>query len=263
MLGFAFSTRTAWVLSLLLLVAVGRVCIELGLDTVGFLQHIRPLLQLPSLSSTVPTPPIASEQEILYQLIQGYKDFALTTNGGSIACPFTSGCKTHADVHTEHGSPSLSITDSLHAEDCWDTLGHSAELGVLLSQHLQPHYIALDHALAHSPGLHRAPRNVTVWGVVDGLKNRRLLEGRVKNSYNMPSSASARMVVPVATMYYSIHTPVPTQTFPVFDYIRDTKVDFSLFIFQIMDNWGAASTCLYRVRIYGEPVNVRTWFSTS
>ncbi|KAI0737124.1 hypothetical protein BC629DRAFT_1709550 [Irpex lacteus] len=250
------STRTAWALSLLLLVAIGRVYAEFGLNTAEV--HS---LQPSSFLAASSTPPIARDQEHLYHVVQGLKDFALAENGATIACPFTSACKTHADVYSHYGSPSLSITDSLRAGDCWNTHSHSAELGVLLSQHIRPRYFSLDHALQHSHGLHRAPRNITVWGVIDGVENRRTLEARVNNSHDIPSLASSRMVVPVANMYYSIDVPITTQTFPVFDYIRDSKADFSLFIFQIIDNWGAASTCLYRVRIYGEPTHVRTWFT--
>lgn len=58
----------------------------------------------------------------------------------------------------------------------------------------------------------------------------------------------------LANITYDPSAPHHIQTFPVLPEVAELGIDVGIVIFKIESNWGADFTCLYRVRVHGEPL---------
>lgn len=191
-------------------------------------------------------------------------DYALGADGARIMASLTSSRSERPPSSTI--GPEVVIDEELTIGRCWTT-SDSGQLGISMPTLIYPHYVTIDHIprqLAIDIG--RAPRHLVLWGVVDGQSNVRKFRSLSTHDaisqvpFNLaPYGRSAPLVtannafVALATFEYDIVNDWPTQTFPVFDHIRDSQMDFGVFVLEIVDNWGGSDTCLYRVRIHGQP----------
>ncbi|TFK68611.1 hypothetical protein BDN72DRAFT_769092, partial [Pluteus cervinus] len=157
----------------------------------------------------------------------------------------------------DFNSPYVALEGDLRAGRCWRILQTSAQLGVKLAQQIEVTHLSIDHI----PGelvmnLTHAPRDIILWGVTDTMLFPLLqyVEDPIWLSISRRTPAltkDGQIVVPLAVIQYNISSSDIIQTFPVPDSIFANGT-FSLFIVDILNNWGAEWTCLYRVRIHGK-----------
>lgn len=186
------------------------------------------------------------------------EDFASEAGGATVTCSLTTDCLPWP-FSLWSSSPSLAITDGDRTGQCWLVRGQHAHLGVVLSQPIYPTHVTIEHVpirIAADKG--EAPRAMILWGLVDGENN----VGRVKTlniaghqepPLSGPLRRYADKLVPLAALAYD-PAKGPSQTLPVHDYIRSSRMDFTTVVLEIRSNWGSERTCLYRIRIHGEPV---------
>ncbi|KIK27017.1 hypothetical protein PISMIDRAFT_93827 [Pisolithus microcarpus 441] len=146
----------------------------------------------------------------------------------------------------------------MRSQSCWLLGGHSGQLGVSLPRVVRISHVVVDHIVDDTL---TAPRQMILWGLVDGKDNFSLLRSlRAKLAGNTPDLSEKRTFpaisggfpfIPLSYFEYSIHAPNLTQTFPVFPFVSDSGMDFGIVVLEILGNWGGMSTCLYRFRVYG------------
>jgi SUN domain-containing protein 1/2 len=153
--------------------------------------------------------------------------------------------------------------------------GSYGQLGVMLALPAIISDITIDHVAKEVAfDLSTAPREMEVWGQVEGKENlekvaawqaeqamRRQAAEEVGETI---SEADAEDVHPptlpkdvsfirLASFTYDIHAHTNIQTFPVRQEIRDLDLDFGIVALVIKNNWGKDGyTCLYRFRVHGE-----------
>lgn len=197
-------------------------------------------------------------------LATALRDFALEVDGAIVDCTLTSWCYPWP-ISVLWPSPSLAISENSHIGQCWSMPTTPAQLAVVLPTPVRPSHVTIDHIpsnIASDIGL--APRNMILWGVIDGHKNQERLN-RVRQhlprlEHKGPSRALSYTFVPIARMTYDIGETSHVQTFPVFDSVRTSSLDFAIVVLEITDNWGSEKTCLYRLRVHGEPVSLPVRF---
>jgi len=140
--------------------------------------------------------------------------------------------------------------------------------------------ITIDHiAMEVAFDLRTAPRDMEVWGIVEGKENlekviafraerasqraeaRRLAEESGsplseeepdEDAYP-PTLPSDEPFIRIASFTYDVNAPSNIQTFPVRTEIQELGVDFGIVALVINNNWGRKDrTCLYRFRVHGE-----------
>ena len=145
------------------------------------------------------------------------------------------------------------------ARACWSFRGNSGILGIAFSQ---PD-VLLSHVVIHQQPsnstalLSRAPRQVVVWGLVDGVKNMEAY----KLSRDAFASALLRhppfpkpregLFIPLAEFEFDITAPSMCQASPLSDEARSSGMDFGVIVFEVRSNWGADVTSLCSVHVYG------------
>lgn len=194
----------------------------------------------------------------------GMQDFALRYNGGRVAEQLTTQV-------TERGYPAngaiVALDDDVRPGQCWRVEGSSAQLGVHLRRPVRVTNITIDHVpkeLVNSA--QNAPRNIIVWGqpmtTMDEDDTKRTWETILTEEVHHPALqalysrrtpliSDGSQFLPLAFLEYDVHARDNIQTFSVFDAIVRFNVSYQLIIFDILDNWGATSVCLYRVRVHG------------
>jgi len=191
----------------------------------------------------------------------GRRDFAYLGGGGRVLPSLTMPPAMYQEnswspLRSPQNSPSISITQSLEMNSCWRFKGSSGQIGIILAELLLVTHITIDHIPKDfTSNIDQAPRNVTVWGVVDGEENylkASLLVNPVESSRRAPTYAGGLSFVELAHIQYDIHASDYIQTFPISHDIRNTGIYFGIVVVEIVDNWGGDSTCLYRVRVHGE-----------
>jgi len=238
---------------------VGSAVIQYGKDVVAkpdFALHSAGGRIIPSLTS----PTLESSPPSLRGKVVGL----ITGNGYALGRP-----------------PITALHHDLHTGTCWPFEGSEGQLGVML---VAPTYISevtIDHiAKEVSFDLRSAPREMELWGLVEGKENvakmkqwqaekrGRLEAARVKakaggiefvmdNELEEPPYPRTLPHSPpwirVASFRYDIHAPNNIQTFPVSQEIRDLGIDFGIVALRVKSNWGSPDyTCLYRLRVHGQ-----------
>ncbi|KAH9854808.1 hypothetical protein C2E23DRAFT_725559, partial [Lenzites betulinus] len=194
-------------------------------------------------------------------------DYALNANGGKIfptlTSPASEGSRQHIVPHNAYTETELVISEDMAIGRCW-AAPIKSQIGLSTGTLIYPTHVTIEHIPRQiAIDIERAPRHVVVWGVVDGLSNMRrfkrflythgtqaapLLRGRT-----MPPISSTHTFMPLAAFEYNIWGNSPTQTFPVFDSIATSQMDFGIFVVEVIDNWGGTDICLYRVQVHGKP----------
>ncbi|OAX35668.1 hypothetical protein K503DRAFT_722643 [Rhizopogon vinicolor AM-OR11-026] len=181
---------------------------------------------------------------------------------------------------TGHGyevgrSPVTALHQDLHTGNCWPMSGSYGQLGVILALPAVISDITIDHvAEAVAFDLSTAPRDMEVWGQVEGKDNvvkvaawqaEQAARRRAAEEAGEPvSEVDVEDVYPstlpkdvpfirLASFTYDIHAPSNVQTFPVREEVRDLELDFGIVTLVIKNNWGKDGyTCLYRFRVHGQ-----------
>jgi Sad1 / UNC-like C-terminal len=213
----------------------------------------------------------------------GRRDFALYSAGADIVPSLTSPVPSLPPTFRSRMSkwmwgydlsfsrtnpPTIALDPDINVGSCWEIPGSAGHLGISLVEDANISAITLDHCpapLASLAQMQQAPRGLVVWGLltlpVDMLSvNNQPFPPRLCNSTcfhpaitNPTTSASpSDYFVQLAEASYNVSAPFHIQTFPVDEYLRGTS--FRTLVLQIISNWGANTTCLYRVRVHGEPV---------
>lgn len=248
-----------------------------GSDTVS------PLLPgdlLMHLLSPRPTTPQVISPEIrsyVHQLLSAAlhdpvarRDYALHADGATVIHDLTLPMTRDADVspdHTttsSHSAPEVALTDNLRIGQCWHVRGQTCQLAVGVPAFLHPTHITIDHIpIEISADIRQAPHRMLLWGLVEGPHNRAHYHALVANGVALhsvvygrygPSLSKDHLYVLLATFKYDIYAPFHIQTFTVDKTIIDSDFYFGVIVLEVVDNWGADSTCLYRVRLHGHEV---------
>lgn len=182
----------------------------------------------------------------------------LASEGASIVDIWTT--TSHLSVEGAHESlhPSSLLTGDSNGNPLWCFSGSKGQVGILLRS---PSILgAIDIHVRHMPSMLRlpwvhtvtAPRDIWVWGLIDGDKNRR----EIQRIEGLPSATklfkdTPHLFLPVARFEYNgwITTP-DIQQVAVDPLLSMSSVRFGLVIVEIRSNWGGASTCLNGINIF-------------
>ena len=202
-------------------------------------------------------------------------DFALSSSGASIIPSLTSDTleivpqglwqQTIATI-TGNGyaigrPPITALHYETHNGHCWPFVGDQGQLGVLLALPVRIEEITIDHVARDvSWDMRSAPRDMEVWGFVEGAENlAKVVAWEVSRNLaglevptqprSLPSSAK---YLRLAQFEYNIDAPNAVQTFPVDEDIRALGLDFGIVTLRMLSNWGREFTCLYRFRVHGQ-----------
>ena len=184
---------------------------------------------------------------------------------------------------TRIGERRLSAVNALHpandAGQCWPFRGSKGQLGVKLARRAYISDISIDHVpKALGFDLRSAPRQMEVWGLVEGQENIAKATGWLAERQRQRSDASeadllkdqkdeqwglpkhlpgGERYLRIAEFLYDPHSTKNLQTFPVAPEVMALGVDFGVVVLVVKSNWGLPEfTCLYRFRVHGEMVGL-------
>ncbi|TCD69378.1 hypothetical protein EIP91_007934 [Steccherinum ochraceum] len=167
-------------------------------------------------------------------------------------------------------APVTILNHENHDGYCWPFAGTQGQVGVALSAPALITDITIDHvALDIATDIRSAPRQMEVWGLVEGQDNlekvmawwaqkaaaREAAGEAPPDEYadypsTLPRSPS---YIRIASFTYDIHAPKHIQTFPVDQEIKTLGVDFGVVVLVVNNNWGKDEyTCVYRMRVHGQ-----------
>lgn len=211
---------------------------------------------------------LALDDSLLSQT--GRRDYTLALDGAHISPGLTSpGTYEHSILTGSSKNGMLHpaevvLRDNMHGGRCWLIPGKEGQIGVFLQSVIYPTHFSVDHVperVARDPqmNIQQAPRLIRVWGVVEGRRNaERYAQYREKHPelddffQGGPPLTSDQLLAPLGQFEYDIRSRRSSQTFPVHAYVSDAGLTVAVFVFEILDNWGADMTCVYRLRIHGE-----------
>lgn len=157
-----------------------------------------------------------------------------------------------SDSYTVRGRmPVVALHHDTSPGMCWPFSGSHGQLGIQLVRRVHIQAITLDHVPSNLSldGLGSAPRDVEVWGLLDSPHD------RVPSVHDDPTPVppSPSHVFIGSFTYDAQPGAPPIQTFPV----RDVGVPFRVIQLSVLSNHGLRDfTCLYRVRVHGDPVSL-------
>ncbi|KAF7336703.1 hypothetical protein MVEN_02105300 [Mycena venus] len=218
-----------------------------GKDNIGrrdFALHSSGALVIPSLTSNT--------YELRPETVMGKLVGYVTGNGFAIGPPPV--WALHHDIHDGH---------------CWPFAGSQGQLGVVLASPVYIEDITIDHVAAEvAPYTRRsAPREMEVWGLIEGADNMAKLKAwraekaqRRENGEIIEDEPVRPKMLPrsveyirIATFRYDIRAENNIQTFPVDQEVKALGIDFGVVALVVKSNWGNdAYTCLYRFRVHGQ-----------
>ncbi|KAH9831926.1 uncharacterized protein C8Q71DRAFT_714738 [Rhodofomes roseus] len=233
-----------------------------------YTQHLIPALStLPHLETPLTPSLRRAIEDIVTERIRahaiasrGQHDFALRAAGGRIVPALTTGCTSM--FHWSCNGPSVAIDEDVRVGQCWDIRALPAQLGVVLPKIIQPSHVTVEHLPKEiNSDIGTAPRNMTLWGIVDGKANIALFEDLLRDDPGLealgrrrPHIATDHRYAPLLSFTYDVDGEDAIQTFGISERFRTTQMSFAVFVLEVEDSWGGASTCLYRVRIHGTVV---------
>ncbi|THH28016.1 hypothetical protein EUX98_g6172 [Antrodiella citrinella] len=176
------------------------------------------------------------------------------------------------------GRPPVTV---LHHEDhnghCWPFAGSQGQVGVALAAPVVITDITIDHvALEVATDIRSAPRQMEVWGLVEGQDNiAKLQEWQAQKAAAAADTISADAelelqedtsypdslprsptYIRIAQFTYDIYGPKHIQTFSVDKEIKELGIDLGVVVLVVKNNWGRDDlTCLYRMRVHGQRLN--------
>ncbi|KAG6813396.1 hypothetical protein H0H92_011373 [Tricholoma furcatifolium] len=169
--------------------------------------------------------------------------------------------------------PVTALHHELHNGHCWPVAGHIGQLGVALAAPIRIDAVTIDHVAADVAfDMRSAPQAMELWGLVEGKDNvekirewraersRRREEARAKGEEveeepEVPKTLPREpLYVRIAEFTYDIHAPHNVQTFSIDPELSALEVDFGIVVLMMKSNWGRDYTCLYRLRVHGQPI---------
>ncbi|KAK2460315.1 hypothetical protein APHAL10511_007704 [Amanita phalloides] len=165
---------------------------------------------------------------------------------------------------TSHGyalgrPPVTALHHEVHNGFCWPFSGSEGQLAVALAAPVKVESVSVDHVpkeVAFDIG--SAPRDMEVWGLVEGKENvRRVKEWRDARSASDSDSYPPTLprqpeYLRLANFTYDVDGASHIQNFPVEDDIKQMGLDFGVVVLMVKSNWGRNDlTCLYRFRVHG------------
>ncbi|KAI0055275.1 hypothetical protein BV25DRAFT_1771898, partial [Artomyces pyxidatus] len=212
---------------------------------------------------------------VLDRVAKGYvlrRDFALSAGGGQIFHPLTSTSTLSIYIALKRGvlqlfasprqQPEAVIAEGVGPGDCWRFSGATAHVGIVLAEPIFITHVSIDHIpRTFTSNIRTAPKDMVLWGVVEGQSNIEALTSRTpripvtwnsKVNTSAPFLGDGRQLFPLASFTYDIEAYFHVQTFRVWNGPRTSDVDIGVVILEVLSNWGEADTCLYRVRIHGD-----------
>ena len=162
-------------------------------------------------------------------------------------------------------TPECAMSDRAIMDRCWSFAGFPGELAIALASPAYLTHVAIEHVPAESR-LSSAPRDVVIWGLIEGEDNqRKILQSndlmpkllshfphRPGKTIPYPSvSSNVHHFLPIATFQYSIRSSNLYEVFDIFQEIQDLEIDFGIIVLQINSNWGYPETHLHHLGIFG------------
>lgn len=193
----------------------------------------------------------------------GRRDHALRLDGASIAPGLTTPAAPPPvkNAKTTHPADVL-LRDNMHGGRCWHMPGKNGQVGIVVPAVIFPTHFTIDHLPAHlaydiEEEIGQAPRLVRVWAAIDGPQNEErytqyLTEHPDILSHDAPPLTQGRKFILLTEIEYDIRAPRHSQTFAFDGHVRDLQLAHGVFVFEVLDNWGAENTCIYRLRIHGK-----------
>jgi Sad1 / UNC-like C-terminal len=207
------------------------------------------------------------------------RDFALHAGGGDVVAHLTS--PTYPIVHRSFTSWLLAslrgyefdhwginpahtaLEKDIGVGSCWAIDGAQGHLGIRLSERTRISEIIISHVgpgLVSPADIRRTPRHMILWGLTEDssvIQHSAGLDTDVDHQfrtmdYFVPSAARPphkEHFIHLAEFSYENMSPHRSQSFPI---TLDHNDGFNVVVLQILDNWGANSTCLYHIGVYGE-----------
>ncbi|KAG1883712.1 hypothetical protein F4604DRAFT_1575706, partial [Suillus subluteus] len=191
------------------------------------------------------------------------RDFASLEGGGHVLPGLTTPPSKYQDgywpfLRSPKNNPSIALSKSLEMNACWCFRGSSGQLGIALAEVLLITHVTLDHIPEDfTSNINLAPRDIIFWGVINGEENSHKVQSLIDASEippGAPAYAGGLSFIELAHIHYDIHSTQYIQTFPISQIIRNAGIHFGLVVAEFLGNWGGGSTCVYRVRVHGEPV---------
>ncbi|KAI9068780.1 hypothetical protein FKP32DRAFT_1560999 [Trametes sanguinea] len=217
-------------------------------------------LRQPEVSSQVHRIVDAAVQQALRAHI-GPRDYALAIDGALIVPGLTTSAP-HLQNSVRSNLPEVILRDNLEGGRCWSLGARRGQVGIALPSVILPTHFTIDHIPSEvAEDIGQAPRNVLLWGALDGrLNEQKYLDYAVRttgatSAHAGPSLTQGYTFVLLANATYNIHLPSFVQRFPLDETVRASGMSFGVFVIEVVDNWGSDAACLYRIRIHGTTVD--------
>ncbi len=190
-------------------------------------------------------------QTTLSHLIPFGHDFASLNTGTMVSPRLTT-------IGISSAPPSVVLNNTMGTR--WSFHGSTGTIGISFNvSNVMPSHFVIHHwPLDSTVSLSCTPRQVIVWGLVDGEVNMRILSQSqhvFSSTLRPPMSISKEGVfLPLADFDFDITAWSLRQSFP---FSLSWGIDFSIIVFDIRSNWGADITSLCAVHVHGHTVTYR------
>lgn len=207
---------------------------------------------------------------------------SITSDTYSLAPPSSGGWFGGKKKPIEGRPPVTALLAEIGNGECWPVEGGQGQLAVLLAKPVRVTEVVVEHAAREvSFDMDAAPREVegqyttaslptvilcvssidilsfqtfSVWALVDGQSAQSKVAAYQASLSSSPTESlpPSPNYILLASFAYDISLPNHIQTFPVSQPILDLDLETGIVVVRIRSNYGAAYTCLYRVRVHGD-----------
>lgn len=187
----------------------------------------------------------------------GRRDYAFAADGARIIPDMTTGTFHLSSKSISPHPAKVILRDNLHGGRCWLMPSTKGQVGIVAAERLRPTHITIDHVprdVADEIG--RAPRRMRAWAYVEGSQGleqlHKLQESSPQLVGNGPNvKGHYTDFLHMVDFEYDINATHYIQTFAIDRRFQELGLDYGIFTFEVLNNWGSASTCIYRIRIHG------------
>ncbi|THY36832.1 hypothetical protein D6D01_00166 [Aureobasidium pullulans] len=160
-----------------------------------------------------------------------------------------------------HPSPFHALTPWEEPSDCWcaaasDKKG-KAQIGVIMPRAMKPTSITIEHMpITGTLDIGAAPKDFEIW-----VRPQFSAAAHTHNAHLSCGEAPEAGLACIGKAEYDIHALNHVQNFDLEDvYGTIGFVDFA--VIRVMNNWGQDWTCIYRIRMHGNPESADVESST-